>query len=376
MPSKHLNLENLKNSIALIRSTDSSRSEFGSGFMIKRGKWATYWLTCAHVVLDVGGIQKTRVGDFSATLAGLNESELAVLKDTYDLVVLRVEDLFNKEPLQLISSKEKLKDKQTCIDFSAVGHFQYNETKKRYVKGISGQLHLGRLSLVTGETYSRVLQLELRDTESLLQPGYSGSPVLIHNKGTQQVIGVVDQRIGDGKTGLAISVESAQGVFQKVQELHGILRSGALDSRVWLRGKSISLIEKLLQLGVSPQIRATLDWLSNTESLAKHAGDYALENSVHLQTRISNISDPEQRDESKDDFYWEIEQYLKLIYASLLTHSHDLLDKPILHPSLPNAAYEMAFAYIKQAIPEYIENNAAEKLKDYLDYLTPKLHDV
>jgi hypothetical protein len=372
MPSKYLNLED---SIALIESTDSSRSEFGSGFIIKRDKYATYWLTCAHVVLDVGGIQKARVGTLPATLVGLRESELVVLRDSYDLAVLRVEGLFKKQSLQLISSKEIVKNRERRIDFSAFGHFQNYGTKQRLAKKISGRLGLGPLSLATGENYTRALELELEDTESLLEPGYSGSPVLIHYKGkvTQQVIGVVNQRKGDGKKGLAISVESAQGVFQKVQELQGVLRNTALDSRIWLRGKSMSLIEKLLQLGLSSQTRELLDWLSNIENLAKHAGDYALENSVDLQRSLSAASNAEQR---IDDFYWEIEKYLELIYASILTHSHDLLDKPTIPPSLPCTAYETAFLYIKQTIPGHIESDAEKKLKNYLDYLIPKLYDV
>jgi hypothetical protein len=203
--------------------------------------------------------------------------------------------------------------------------------------------------------------------------------VLIHHKGqvTQQVIGVVNERKGDGRKGLAMSVESAQGVFQKVQELHGILRNTntALDARIWLRGKAMSLIEILLRLRLSPQTKEILDWLSNAETLAKHSGDYALENSIDLQRFISN-SDPAQRDTKIDDFYWEIERYLESIYASLLTDSHDLLDKPTIRASLPSTAYETAFVYIKQIIPDHIESNAEEKLKRYLDYLVPRLCDM
>jgi hypothetical protein len=375
MPSNHINLED---SIALIESTDSSRTEFGSGFIIKRDKCATYWLTCAHVIIDVGGIQKARVGNFPATLAGLGESELAGIRDSYDLAVLRVEGLFRKQPLQLVRSKEIVKDREKCINFSAFGHFQNYGTKQILAKKISGRLGLGDLSLAIGENYTRVLELELEGIGSLLQPGYSGSPVLIHSNGkvTQQVIGVVDQRKGDGKKGLAISVESAQGVFQKVQELQGILSNTASDSHIWLRGKSISLIEKILQLGVSSQTREILDWLSNKENLAKHAGDYALNNSIDLQRLISRVSDPDEKDKIIDDFYWEIEKYLELIYASLLTRSYDLLDKPNIPPSLPSTAYETAFIHIKQTIPAHIESNTAKKLRSYLDYLLLKLYNV
>ena len=228
------------------------------------------------------------------------------------------------------------------------------------------------LKRVAGDDYVRVLELELDGDGSSLQPGYSGSPVLIQR--TRRVIGVVDQRKGDGKQGLAISVEEAKRIFQRVPELHDVLRDRVLASRINLANWLMDLIEKPLRWPVSTEVRDALDWLSDTTNIAKQAGDYALENSQELQRLISNISDQEQVERIMDDFYWEIEKYLERIYVSLLTHSFALLDKPDIRPSLPSLAYEAAFTYIKEAIPEGINNNVAKKIKKYIDTLLPRLY--
>jgi hypothetical protein len=73
----------LRDSIALIKSAENNRGDFGSSFIIKRTAKATYWLTCAHVVLDVGGIDNLRIANHSATLVGCKDDELVALKDTY-----------------------------------------------------------------------------------------------------------------------------------------------------------------------------------------------------------------------------------------------------------------------------------------------------
>lgn len=359
----HLNLEN---SIALIESSDIDRSEFGSGFIIKRDRYATYWLTCAHVVIDVGGIKKTRVGKFSAELAGLSEAELARLRDSYDLAVLRVEGLFWKEPLRLEKPKGKF------IDFSVIGHFQNEGTKQKYIKEITGRLRVGDLNLVTDDDYARVLELELRNTDLLLQPGYSGSPVLIQN--ARQVVGVVDQRKGDGKQGLAISVEAASRIFQKVPELRNVLRDKALLSRIKLADWLMYIIEKPLRWNTSPETREALDWLSGAAIIANQAGDYALKSSTELHKLISNIPDVEQKERLINDFYWEIEKYLERIYASLLTNKYELLNKPSIVPSLSIVAYESAFDFVKQSIPSHIDKEVAETIKERINYLVSNLY--
>jgi hypothetical protein len=59
------------------------------------------------------------------------------------------------------------------------------------------------------ETYAWDLKIE---GEHRLQPGYSGSPVVAQTSG--KVLGVAIQRLGEGETGLAISIEALEKIWQ------------------------------------------------------------------------------------------------------------------------------------------------------------------
>ena len=358
----------LKSSIALVESSKVDSSDFGSGFLIHRDKKATYWLTCAHVVNAIGAEDRIRVGKLPAELVGLTKQDLSSLKDSFDLAILKVEGLFKKKPVQL--GKPIVRD----LRFQTLGHFQNTKTKQLYLREVSGSLHVDSLNLVARESYAWVLDLKM-DEKFLLQPGYSGSPVFIPY--TRQVIGVVEQRKDSGKKGKAIAVDAANSIFRKVPELKHMLRSQTSQNSSSHRMAKFAMdvIEYPLRLVIGSQVRAALDWLlqEGFSNLAAKASNYARENSNALNAELQQFSE-EDREKVFTEFQWEIEKYLERIYSSLLTDSQDLLEKNIVRPTLSSAAYESAFVYIRNSIPDYISEKASNKINRYVAVLIEYLY--
>ena len=243
----------LKSSVALIESSNSDSNDFGSGFLIYRSNRATYWLTCAHVVNAIGSEDKIRVGRLPAELVGLTKQDLSSFKDSFDLAVLKVDGLFKKKPVQLGKPLSR------NLRFQALGHFQNTKTKQRYLREVSGSLHVDSLNVVAREDYAWVLDLEI-DEKFSLEPGYSGSPVFIPN--TRKVIGVVEQRQSSGKKGQAIAVDAANSIFRKVPELKHMLRSQSSQhsSGRRLANLVMDVIEHPLRWVLGAEVKAALDW--------------------------------------------------------------------------------------------------------------------
>lgn len=131
-------------------------------------------------------------------------------------------------------------------------------------------------------------------------------------------------------------------------------------------------LEEQIQFDLKPNLRKALDWLSNREIIAKKASDYVFKNCSSLE-EIFSIGDPE---EASQDFCWNLEKYLELIYFSLLTESHDLLEEPVITPSLLlRNAYELAFTFIEQRIPKSIDDEVSREIKICLEYLINRIFD-
>lgn len=191
---------NLQNSIVFIHSLDEDNRAFGTGFVIHQSAEAIYVLTCAHVVTDVGGEEVLQVENFSAEVAAFGEEE------GLDLAVLKVEALWDKTPLHLGGQTEPGKP------FMTEGFQLFSKTHlTRPLDGILGDqvgLHSKRL----GERI-QAWDLEITD-DYTLQPGYSGSPVV--DTATNQVVAIVSHRQREGKSGLAISIQSLEGIWRMV----------------------------------------------------------------------------------------------------------------------------------------------------------------
>lgn len=351
----------LEDSIALITSAKNDTSNFGSSFIIKKTANATYWLTCAHVVLDVGGIDNLRIADHSATLAGCSEDELATLKNTSDLVVLRVEDLFKKVPLDLVHSQKKK------LSFSVTGHYKNEGAKQIYTGSLYGDLIIpSDGSVLTSEGYSKTLNLEV-DSKSrlLLQPGYSGSPVLI--KGKKQVVGVVVQRY-DNRKGIAISVEAAKQIFRKVPELQDILIRKVFAFGIKIAESEMASIEIKQLESLSPDVQEALKWLRDKGGLAKQASNHVSD----TLPSFKNIAD-DVKSKSLQDLCGDIEKYLEYVYDSLLNENDNRLIRQTRRPSRPIAEYEIAFSWIKDNIPSHINHDVAENIRKKLDCLSSNI---
>lgn len=211
--------ERLQQSVVLITSSDSSINRFGTGFIFHRANGVSYVLTCAHVVRDMSSVEGIKVEGMIATVIASGEN------DGLDLAVLRVDGLWSKPELVMkaIGKKES--------PFMTAGFQLFDKAHLiRSLKGTLGEsvgLHSARLA-------ERVQAWDLCITDDyFLQPGYSGSPVVDETSG--DVLGVVSYRQGEGKRGLAISIEGLK--------------------KIWKFVDSEQLYKSLLKLGYSRQVR-------------------------------------------------------------------------------------------------------------------------
>ncbi|RUS94655.1 hypothetical protein DSM106972_092920 [Dulcicalothrix desertica PCC 7102] len=194
--------QNFSDSIILITSTDTTDygGNFGTGFVIHQDEHITYVLTCAHVVEEVGGVGRVKVGGYPA-----KEEVASGNRQGCDLAVLAVEDGLTKLPslkLGVVAEKGR--------EFIASGCYT-DGTKTRKLASISGKL--GGTQIILEESdRTPAWNLEIsNDSEHDLKAGYSGSPVV--DKASGYVLGVVAQLTGQGK-GVAISIEALGKIWQ------------------------------------------------------------------------------------------------------------------------------------------------------------------
>ncbi len=190
-------------SVISITSSDSERDrDFGTGFVIHQHENTTYLLTCAHVVNDVGGSDKVKVGGYPATV------EVEGNRYGCDLAVLAVKEKLTKLPplrLGVVGKKER--------QFSVAG-FYTDTTKTRKLAIIKGKL--GGTQIIESIEGDRTNAWDLLiddDSEHELKSGYSGSPVVSRESG--YVLGVVAQQIDKSK-GLAISIEALKKIWHSM----------------------------------------------------------------------------------------------------------------------------------------------------------------
>lgn len=180
----------LQTSVALITSRDPENNQFGTGFVIHQDKSATYLVTCAHVVDDVGGTEAAINADDSPA-----KVVAAGLADGLDMAVLRVEGLHNYPPLPLQASAQK------GTEFTLVGFQKFRQ--RHVVRPLEGRLG-HPVGLTLPDRPGRISAWDLIIEGDTLQRGYSGSPVVDKTGG--QVLAVTSYRQGQGERGLAISI--------------------------------------------------------------------------------------------------------------------------------------------------------------------------
>ncbi|MGB3514242.1 MAG: trypsin-like peptidase domain-containing protein, partial [Microcoleaceae cyanobacterium] len=194
----------LEKSIVLITSaSDNSRKAnlIGTGFPFYQEQNYTYLLTCAHVVNDVGGEENLLVNSIPAKVVGIGDIT------GFDLAVLRVENLKDILPLQLINLSQGENRK-----FQIAGHYLYGEEKKRSLQIVDGVL--GKKSFLTQNNQKVIAWKLLINQGYRLRQGYSGAPVV--DLETGHVLGIATNMEKDGTEGLAISIETLKYIWPKM----------------------------------------------------------------------------------------------------------------------------------------------------------------
>lgn len=189
-----------QDSIFLITGKDKER--FGTAFIIHKDDAATYLLTCMHVVNDVGGEAGLLIARTPAKLIA-SEKESG-----YDLALLKLEKVLEPPALGLGCSGMK------GLPVQIIGYSTYGEQYQ--IHPVSGSLKAETKILSTDRMQrSQGWFLEIRD-DFVLEPGYSGSPII--SKMGEEVIGIVNQRKRQGKEGLAISIEALLYCWKEIPE--------------------------------------------------------------------------------------------------------------------------------------------------------------
>ncbi|NMG19658.1 GUN4 domain-containing protein [Brasilonema bromeliae] len=201
-----------QDSVILITSSDPNlqkRRVFGTGFVIHHTDEASYLLTCAHVVRDVGGEALVLADSIPATVVANGESK------GFDLAVLRVQRLWCPALRLSVSSAAK--------HFAIAGFYAFDQKETRLLREIQG--YLGKQSFIPStdgrdthklkpEAY-RIKAWDLHiEGEDILQPGYSGSPVVDRTSG--EVLAMVSHQVGKGEKGLAIAIEAIQNIWHSM----------------------------------------------------------------------------------------------------------------------------------------------------------------
>lgn len=183
----------LDDMVVIISGRDMTR--FGTGFVIHKDQQATYLLTCTHVVNDVGGEEELKAHHKPATLIASDPE--------FDLAVLRVEEVLDTPTLLLKTFTAK--DRPV-----ALAGF-YLSGQQRLSQKLTGMLdEQAMLDSATLQTRTVCWHLEIPGNY-LLEPGYSGAPIV--DETTGHVLGVVNQRRGKGEKGLVISIEALKKIW-------------------------------------------------------------------------------------------------------------------------------------------------------------------
>jgi CHAT domain len=139
------------------------------------------------------------------------------------------------------------------------------------------------------------------------------------------------------------------------------------QARIESLDKRISEEESKLQETVEAHVKEALEWLKkNEKKLSQDAKNHALAKHADI---FKDLSVGEQ-----DDFRWEIEKYIEAVYFSMLSDSFDLLDDPIVEPSVDfSEIYRAAFELIKKNIPTRLNQKSKELVFGRFDYLLERL---
>ena len=214
----------LRDSIVVVTSCDSSNRSFGTGFVIYQDQALTYILTCARVVNDLGGRDSIKVEEKTATVIALGET------DGVNLAVLQVPGLLHAVPLQLGGMAEA-KDQVTIAGFdSSLDTSHYREFPGT----------LGQLVVVTLQPQTELVGfwgLDLGEAEQLTV-GDRGAPVLDPQN---RVYGVVVEGAMGAKSGWAICITALPKIWTDMPA-HLLPLAGSVTSAASVAPPSESMV--------------------------------------------------------------------------------------------------------------------------------------
>ena len=182
----------LRSSLGLVTGAESGNTNFGTAFLVYTSADESAYVTCAHVIRDVGGPGQALLDGQPVTVIVGSGPDSAL-----DLAILLAAPRSDAAPLRL-GAVALSGEAVTVVGFHAFGkHYVLRDVNGALGKSI--RLH-GR-----GQTPAvNAWDLVVTD-DDLLKPGFSGAPV-IHGQ-SEQVIGVVSHSVGGGERGVAISIE-------------------------------------------------------------------------------------------------------------------------------------------------------------------------
>jgi len=231
-------VDEILDSVVLI--TGAANQEFGTGFAVRCEEGATWIVTCAHVVTNVGKGGTIRVRDRDAEQVCCGELE------GIDLAVLRVPGL-EMQPLRLECAGGK---GMVC----GVAGFASLRGKRRRAELLD--VTLGSRVVFEGAEQPRVEAWRLEiEGKTLLESGYSGSPVVC--AATQAVFAVAGYEESQGTRGCAVSLAHLQEVWPAMPA--GLFGTPPSVSSGWLAPEQRWFLEALFQqsLVTDEQLR---DW--------------------------------------------------------------------------------------------------------------------
>jgi hypothetical protein len=262
----------IRDHVVLITSADAENRAFGTAFVIHREAQTSYLATCAHVVRDVGGPGKTIVADRAASVVAFGTDGFP------DMSVLSVNDLSKTQPLRLQAQAEE-GDAFLADGFQSFGKQNYLH---RPVRGVLG----AQIGLVDKGQSMQVRAWDLSIIgEYDLQPGYSGSPVVLEKTGA--VLGVASHTVGQ-KKGVAISIDTLGKIWPAAP---ASLFGPAAAPVAAAKPSSFSEIrQKMLQRRITiliKQYEAAMDQYNSTLSAADRV---TLDNQAkNLEQEIINV---------------------------------------------------------------------------------------
>jgi hypothetical protein len=185
----------------IFKITGQEPKSFGTGFAIHSDSHHTYFVTCSHVLDDVGGPVDLQVGSMKAEVV-VNDPA-----DGYDIAVLRIPRI--EVPIIRLNPSVEKGTKVSLNGF-------YAESTQILIRPIVGTLgDHGKITSKNFENRTACWAL-IVESEHKLEKGYSGSPVC--EERSMCIVGIVNQRKGSDK-GQVVSIEVLKIIWPECIQL-------------------------------------------------------------------------------------------------------------------------------------------------------------